>query len=122
MKKILIVFFSCLFLFACKKDDDVSLFVGDWAGNYLGADDNGTFLFTVRDDGSVTGIANSLIFPATYNFVGTVSQTGDIIATEGTSTSGVTFKGTFNGTTVKGTWTNTLNGLNYSGTWSGTRQ
>lgn len=117
----LIIGFS---IFSCSSDDDnenqTSEFQGNWNGTYTGDQDNGTWIMTIDNTGSITGTSTSNVFNQTFDVNGNVEDNGNLSVTVGNASSGATFEGTMDESTASGTWNNTS--VNMNGIWEGAKQ
>lgn len=101
---------------ACKKSES-NPFAGTWTGTFTG-NDSGTWTVYINDKGTVSGGGTSVVANGPFIISGKINNTGNMVATFGTSSLDGTFNGTMSGTQATGTW---FNG-NYLGTWTGTKQ
>jgi hypothetical protein len=128
MKWSILVLSVICFSLGCKKSSSStstssSAYSGSWKGAYTGTDDHGSFVISISTTGSVTGTATSDVFMSeTFQLNGTVTNTGQLTATAGTSTSGAVFKGTLTGNNGTGTWSNNMVTPAYTGNWTGNKQ
>lgn len=124
MKKIILLLAIVLSVYGCSSDSDSEpiSYAGNWTGTYTGTGDNGTFDIIVSSTGVILGTATSVPFAESYDLSGTVSSTGGVVATFGTSSIGGTFTGQLNNTTASGTWLNNIPDPDISGTWTGEKQ
>lgn len=93
-----------------------SMYSGNYSGNYSG-DDNGTFRFTVGQDGSInlSGISSKTNQPFSGN--GKINKDGSLGIPLGNISTGATFQGSINpkSGTLYGTWKNAELAGNFSG-------
>lgn len=122
MKKLLLL--SAMLIFACSSDDssdnnyNSSQFEGEWSGTFDGGD-SGTWTATVDSDGFAVGNAYSSVFEESYSATGTFSSNGNVVLAVGNASTGATFTGQANSSSVDGVWDN--EGAELSGTWSGNK-
>ena len=122
MKKLLLIF--ALIFFACSSDDSTnnnynsSQFEGEWSGTFDGGD-MGTWTCTVNSDGSAVGNVYSNLLEESFSATGTFSSNGNVSLATGNASTGATFTGQANSSSVNGVWNNEAAEL--SGTWSGNR-
>lgn len=89
----------------CPSGDDVSRFAGRYQGTFSG-DDDGDFDVDVDCEGDIDGVGYSSSFDEDFDVFGSVTASGDVTITGGTS-SVSTFRGTIRADgTVSGTWRN----------------
>jgi hypothetical protein len=113
-----------LLIFACSSDDssnnnyNSSQFEGDWSGTFDGGD-SGTWTVTVDSNGSAVGNGYSNLLEEPFSATGTFSSNGSVTLTTGNASTGATFTGQANSSSVDGVWNN--EGAELSGTWSGSK-
>ncbi|WP_296701810.1 hypothetical protein [Algoriphagus sp.] len=126
MKKISLIILSIIGIitFSCSSEfgdlDPDSEFIGNWAGEFSGDVDHGTWTMTIVVDGTISGIAISEVWEENYKMEGQVSRKGDLKLTVGTVSGGAIFTGQIENGIISGEWSNEDQGL--KGTWSGTKQ
>lgn len=125
MKKLIFlpILIITLFISSCSSGEDNSnstSFEGSWSGQYIGADDNGTWSMTVDGNGSISGTTTSNVFTDTFEVNGNVQANGNLSATVGSVSSGAIFVGVMLEDTASGSWANS--NLNQSGKWTGAKQ
>ena len=104
--------------FDCK---GVERFAGKYSGTYSGSE-WGDWNLTVDETGEILGRALDKSYNEWDVLIGTISISGNLVLTQGFSSSGATFKGKINESTgkIQGTWENKYYGD--SGTFVGTGQ
>lgn len=126
MKKInfILLLIIGIITFSCSQEfgdlDPDSEFIGNWAGEFSGDVDHGTWTMTIVVDGTISGLAVSDVVEQTYKMDGQVSRKGSLKLTVGTVSGGSVFNGQIENGIISGEWSNEGQGL--KGTWSGTKQ
>ena len=118
VKYFALLILSVCILNSCKKDDDdISVFEGNWSGQYAGNIDSGNW--SIQIDANKTAIGNftSIQSSNSYQIIGTISENGTLNATIGTSEVIGDFNGNFANDIGSGLWTN--NNEEDSGSWTG---
>jgi hypothetical protein len=101
-----IIFVVILFLLAyCHKSNASVPQEIKFRGGY-GGDDSGSFEVKIGVDRTVNGSAHSSIYGKTYGVSGRVDGNQITVSTSGSVTSGAVFRGSFEGLSVSGTWSN----------------
>ena len=126
MNKLILILTLCTIAFvSCNEDEapvaptpaDTFAYDGNWLGTFSG-DDQGTLDIDIDNEGVVTGSGFSQNLSQSFAITGTVSETGELKASNTSIQS--TFSGTLADSTATGTWTNTPSSA--SGTWEVKKQ
>ena len=96
-----------------------SIYEGFWQGTFDG-DDVGNWNAEILSDGSITAELNSTKFNYSASASGTLSNSGEISLTFGTTTTGAVFSGQFTTSNASGMWVNDYH--QYQGNWTGQPQ
>lgn len=121
--KFAVMGFILAFFPSCSLSGDVevkSIFQGIWAGSYTGEEDFGTWEMHVNETGEIIGTVYSDLLEQQYEIIGTIQNTGEVIVSSGTTTSGAVFTGYMIENQANGTWENAL--LAITGEWEGVRK
>lgn len=108
---------------SCSLSEDVeikSIFQGLWVGSYTGEEDFGTWEMHVNETGEIIGTIYSDLLEQEFEIMGTIQNTGALIVSSGTTTSGAVFTGYMIDNEANGTWKNAS--IAITGEWKGVRK